>query len=768
MNIRSHVSRGAPRALAAAIALCLGGPVLAQETSASDEAQPELERLTVFGEAIYRNRTDAANPVLSYGQEFFQRYEPESVGDMLKRVPGVAFSGDVGEFDAPQLRGLPSGYTQVLVNGKRIPGAAADRSIFVDRIPAELVERIEIVRSPSARADSQGVGGTINIILKDSMSYQGLFASAGISYFEGDELGGHSGKTRGRGSLTWGESTGELSWLLSASFTERYTPKTKESTVLDGDFSSNELAEFVTERDVRDSDDTALNWDVDYRIGSRGRWTLDGFIIQTRRTEAEFVEAFEPEVGDLGRFLDDDINVRTDDFDPLERETQLEDIDQLQWKFGAGTEWMLSDRLDFSAGASFARFDNDIRTDETEFDLEDDESGEALEIEDSRDDEWQFDTDFTWIPTGDQSLDFGATLQLRERRQSLREFELDDGEFEEETGPDGVFDIDEDILAGYVVHTWRPQGNGSIVLEHGLRFEHTSLDARNPAALQPESSQDYTDVNPSLNYRWDLTGSDRVRFSIARTVRRPAFDQLTPFIIDEAPTDDEATQGNPDLEPETAWGADLGYERQFAGGRGIAGINVFYRDIDDLIELTDSGEVYDEEFDLFRYENVGSGELYGIEFDFSAPLTAIGLPNTAAFGNYVHLESEVADPFTGESRDFNELPEYVYNIGFNHGFPGIGLTFGASLQKRGKSLEFAADEIEELSYDGFLEAFIEQRFSDRWVLRLTGSNLLDQVKIERKTVFDSLSDFRAGAIEESELELEKTGPWFRLVLRGAF
>src|SRR3546814_4609828 len=120
-------------------------------------------------------RTDTLFPYTTlfrsvYGQEFFAEFEPVSVGDQLRRVPGVAFTSDIGESDAPQIRGLGQGFTQVLVNGRPIPGAGNDRTVFVDRIPAEIVDRIEVIRSPSADIDSQGIGGTINIILKDGAS----------------------------------------------------------------------------------------------------------------------------------------------------------------------------------------------------------------------------------------------------------------------------------------------------------------------------------------------------------------------------------------------------------------------------------------------------------------------------------------------------------------------------------------------------------------------------------------------------------------------
>ena len=119
------------------------------------ETQPgqnvtQVEEVIVTGQIAFRNRTEDENPILSYDLDYFQRFEPVSVGEMLKRVPGVTFTSDVLEFDGVSMRGLPPGYTNVLINGRRAPGGEDDGSFFVDRIPAELVERIEIIRSPRA------------------------------------------------------------------------------------------------------------------------------------------------------------------------------------------------------------------------------------------------------------------------------------------------------------------------------------------------------------------------------------------------------------------------------------------------------------------------------------------------------------------------------------------------------------------------------------------------------------------------------------------
>ena len=121
------------RTVHAAVAMALAaavGPAHAQSTTASND-QP-LEQIVVLGQIIYRDRVETTPPVLEYGLDYFQRFEPLTVGDMLKRVPSVAFLSDVLEFDAVRLRGLDAGYTQILINGRKTPGSRG-RSVLLRR-----------------------------------------------------------------------------------------------------------------------------------------------------------------------------------------------------------------------------------------------------------------------------------------------------------------------------------------------------------------------------------------------------------------------------------------------------------------------------------------------------------------------------------------------------------------------------------------------------------------------------------------------------------
>ena len=175
------------------VALLPAGHAFAQTQVPDDgrDSKPvpvEFDRIVVQGEITYRDRTDAIEPVLTYDLEYFQRFEPNTVGDMLKRVPGVAFVGsDIMEFDGAMMRGMAAGYTQVLVNGKKVPGAGDDRSFWVDRIPAEMVDHVEILRSNSANRSGDAMAGTINIVLRDAYVFDGSYIRIGANrWFDGE------------------------------------------------------------------------------------------------------------------------------------------------------------------------------------------------------------------------------------------------------------------------------------------------------------------------------------------------------------------------------------------------------------------------------------------------------------------------------------------------------------------------------------------------------------------------------------------------------
>lgn len=690
------------------------------------------DELIVYGTVVTRNRNDTVSPTLSYDLEYFQRFEPISAGDALKRLPGVSFSSDTLEYDQVQLRGLPSNYAQVQVNGQNMTGAGNDRVFFVDRIPAELIDGIEIIRSPSADMSSEGIGGTINAKLKRAGQIKGGWVRGSGFGVEDDEL-------RGAGSVGYGDTVGDTSYLFSLDVQQRRNPKNKVTHVYDAD---GLLEEFSTQQDTRDGIDYAFNGEIAQKVGD-GLLRLYGFYVLTDRDEDERTPLYEEDGGA---------------FPLTEIATQHEGILQQNMSIvGDYTVPVGTDEAQVIVG--YNRFSDNLGTFEYVSEPPDPFELDATEFVDTLDQDWF--TTLAYTARFDSIVSVKVGVDGRIKTRDFHQVIDDD------VPPNGTFDIEERRVDPYIKATWTFLPGLSI--ETGVRYEYTERELTGVGLGTTEA--DFGELNPSVHVRYAVTDTTMLRFSVARTVLRPSFDMLTPADLSEEPTDTYATRGNPDLEQETAWGIDVGFDQKI-GDRGILGFNFFNRDIKDKIDLVGDGTVLPgghcdgADCRLLTYQNLSDARAYGIEVDLDMPLTAIGLPDTTISANYTWLRSEVEDPlFPGVTRRFRDQPGYIYNIGVIQNVPSWNSTFGVTYQKRGESITYDFDEIERLTYEGNLEAFWETRLSKSTVLRFTGANLLDAEKLERKTLFDT---DRTEDFDGTEIEREKSGRLFLMTLRQAF
>jgi len=328
--------------------------------------------------------------------------------------------------------------------------------------------------------------------------------------------------------------------------------------------------------------------------------------------------------------------------------------------------------------------------------------------------------------------------------------------------------------------------------EAGLRYETTKSDVEYLEDEESEGrvSKDYNELLPSVNLRWDITTSDRINFSVAKTVKRPNFNELIPAVLGGEFGDNDYI-GNPELEPETANGLDIGFEHRL-GKKGVVGINFFYRDVKDLIEIVNTGEPSEEMQDiweeliedgeavdladamaqepaeswLYTSDNVGDGKVWGFEFDLSTPLTVFGLDNTGVFLNYSWVDSKV-DDFMGERR-FNDQAKSTFNVGFIQDLPSLGASFGATYRRQGDAYARLLGEEAIVRYGDELDVFVEKRFGTSFSVRLSANNLLDASKDEFFDKFNTEADQLDRDYDEYELESEEAGPSYQLVMRWAF
>lgn len=733
----------------------------------------QLDAVVVQGEIAYRDRTSDIAPTLVYDLEYFQRFEPSTVGDMLKRVPGMTFVGsDIMEFDGAMMRGMAAGYTQVLINGKKVPGAGDDRSFWVDRIPAEMVDHIEILRSNSANRSGDAIAGTINIVLRDAYVFDGSYVRLGVNRWDDGEVNPTFG------AVTSGDALGGRV-LVGVNVQDRYRAKIKRSDRF-SDPSMEELVSWEDQNEVKDGRDYSANVSYTTDVGDSGRLSIDGFYVKTDR-----------DVSEVSR------EVEYDDEDVIESNVPgLSPIKQKNW--GIGAEY----RFDMAGGTTefdvdYARFEDDSAESEEKHEYVNGE-WDASEAEASAVDAKDSETSFKIAhkrPAGAAELEFGVDYRRKKRDITYTNYEW---EGEEEGNPviyelDGTIGslIEETRIDPYVMLTGR---GDRFSWEAGLRYETTKSDIgyREDGEVEGASSKDYNELLPSLHLKWDLTDTTRLSLSLAKSVKRPNFNELIPALLDGEFGDNDYI-GNPQLDPETANGIDLGFERRL-GKHGVFGVNVFYRDVKNLIELVNTGQWSEDaqdsyeddleefladnpgateddfEFDpeswLFTSANIGDGKVYGIEFDLSTPLTALGMPNTGVFLNYSYLDSKVTDVI-GERR-FNDQARSVYNIGFIQDLPSLAASFGATYRKQGDAFSRILAEEVTVSYGDDLEVFVEKRFGQTLSLRLSAANLLDASKDEVFHKFDNQADQIDRDYDEYELETEEAGPSYQLVMRWAF
>jgi outer membrane receptor for ferrienterochelin and colicins len=160
--------------------LLIANDVLAQESAPApqviSQATQSIQRAEVSGAKDVDDQRTSTAAKFVVTRDDMTRYGDSNLGDVLRRVPGITIQGGQGKGGEIRMRGLGSGYTQILINGEpTAPGFS-----FESMSPS-LIERIEVSRVATADMSAQAIAGTINIILKQTVraGQREIKASAG-------------------------------------------------------------------------------------------------------------------------------------------------------------------------------------------------------------------------------------------------------------------------------------------------------------------------------------------------------------------------------------------------------------------------------------------------------------------------------------------------------------------------------------------------------------------------------------------------------------
>ena len=663
-----------------------------------------------------RRESTAAKIVV--GREDIEKQGDATLSEVLKRLPGVTIGGAPGRGGAIRMRGLGNGYTQILLDGERMPPGFS-----IDQLTPEQVEKIEIMRAPTAETGARAIAGTINIVLRE-----GQKASP-------DDLKLTRSVEHGYGSsqINWGHnlSTEPITGTFTLSAMDNY--RHDESTTVTE-------SSLITDR-VREASSLAHRKAVNANArlqwkGEQGRsLVLTPFVVYSDNASQG------------------QIAVRTTEGAPVADAVQTQSSGRftLARLNGQWTERLSADdRLEVRFGAGQTSFD--YRLDQTGAVGVTTRSGQPLlrngfETQNFVDESYSLNGKWSRALDNGHQIVSGLELETVQRdEQGNAALAEDGGNLTASTRRWAIYTQDEFKINPQ----WSAYG--------GVRYENLLTEGTVNGVLKHNDSAVWTPLLHAV-YKPDPQKRDQIRMSLTRSYKTPTLFQLVaryvPTLGENSWTQADRT-GNPDLKPELATGVDLAFERYLEQG-GLLSANVFRRNISNLIRSTTSYNSSTGRY-ISSPINVGDAITQGLELEAKFRLDQwwAGAWPVDVRANASFFHSRVLD-VPGPNNRLDQQPDMTANLGADYRLRGVPLTFGGNFNWNPAYDSRRTDQ--QWAYQGakrVLDLYGLWKVSPSTGVRLTASNLtpLDYV---------TASTFRSGNTDESSTTTARN--WRNIQLR---
>ncbi len=714
-------------ALATALASCV-----------AQAAETSLAEINVEAEKDdFDTRKTATSTRLVYGREELDRMNELTVGDYLRRLPSVTFTGPPGTPKDVRVRGMDKGYTEILIDGEPVATGTKERQIQVDRIPLDMVERIELIRAPSAGMPNEGLMGTINIVLRDAPDQR--VASARL--VSGRVFGEKTDKDTWNLSGQYGNATGDVRWLLNASVGRRGELKSKsksEETFNAGGTRTGWKDEFEDERVTTDTLDFSPR--VNIKLGGGDELVFTPWLTRSDEAKTKTVDKFKYNTPATGtNYVGDG---RRD-----EREDKLRETTRLRGEWKRKLDGGL-----FSVHAAGQAGGEEKDKTALEYNAAGALTKTTIERDDKKEREWYAGARIERALGGHR---LSAGLEYKDKSRKDKKSVLENGA-PKAGGRGDNFDITEKRWTAYFQDEIA-LGNGHFLTPGArwLRNEQAATDG-----LGQTSGGRTRALTPSLHYLWQVNGANNLRASLTQTLKPPKFDDLSTVTETKAGTaGDPDKSGNPDLKPEQALGLELSWEHFLPKNGGVLGANFFRRNVKDMVKKRTALEGARH---VERPQNVGSARVWGWELDARPRMDIIGMPELMLRFNYTRLYSEI-EATPGKKTRIKDQPPYVYNIGFDWQLPRWDAAWGLNYNYTPKFLKNPTEPLkpDDEAEQKLLDLYVMKRLSKDLALRFTAANLLDMTKDKNKYEYSA-----AGWKSKYTRESERGGRAFFVALEG--
>ena len=672
-----------------------GYPVVIPPSGTESDQSDRPANKQISDHETLADEAEEGDSTVVYEAEFFNQYAPITASDMLQRIPGINLSNRQRR---DENRGLGTG-GNLLINGQRIAGKDNSALDQLDRITADEVERIEIIRDTTGALNVRGSGEVINVILLEvpSRSSTTVQAVNRLNHDDTFEFGGN---------VAWSFQAGNFQSLINAGSEPNYENRDRREQRITP---AGELLGTLFETDIRDQDIHTFSNNMSYSRGAH-RFQFNALA----------------SAGDFERPIQRDFVDYVDGLAQQSTQQELVDNTVSSWEVGGDYEFS------FDNGSRLAllflikddikdfvreRFVSDPVTSPLEKNLFIDSQRQSSEF--------IVQTNYNFALTDTQSLRVGAERAVNQLDSTLYIATPSDTRpgsdqfgglsLVESVSNPGTH-IEELRYEGFGFHNWAITDKAS--LESSVVYERSEISQSGAV----NKTRDFQFWRPSFDFRYNFADNFRFRGTAQREVSQLSFASFA-ATTNEEDRDIDALGGNPELVPETTWRYEGELEYRLPNDAGVLSTSVFYNDVDNYIGRINA--TVDPDQPLSATGNVGPARQYGWITRASIRLDSLNLPNAIISGRLGLFDSEIMDPFINQ--EVRTWGRGFGNIDFRQDITGLGLSYGIEYNHSIWGGYYDIDIVTRTRNDRQrnLDLFVQKVMWDDWTFRLETDNTLD-------------------------------------------
>ena len=623
-----------------------------------------------------------------------------SASDELGNIPSVQVDPE-GEVS---LRGNSS--VTVWINGKESGLSADNRAQILEQLPAESIERVEVITNPSAKYNPEGTAGIINIVLKKNRK-AGYYGSlqAGV-----DTRGGYNAAGNVNFSSGKFESFVNVGTRVRKSEGEGYTNR---QNLDDNGNPVSYLNQLRNDEDTRKP--VIARMGTTYHATDKDHFSFSGFGLLGR--------------GDETDWLNYTSNIPGSFTSSLRTSAEKRKMNIGNFEIGYKRDFSEKSNLDLSASYNLVNI-----TPESSFLQVSNYAGgtstSSYQFQENvmKPRKWEFQADYVTEFGEQNKIEAGYKGEFLTSKSKVSTYSgTSEGNAAFNEGLYNNFTYDQNVNALYATYSKRINRFG---IQLGLRGEHTrtntnSLGYNQSETDHPAYKDDYFSFYPSAFLSYQLPSNNELQLNYTRRVSRPWGGQLNPFVNLTDSTN--ISYGNPLLLPQYSNSLELNYIKNWENHTLSA--SLYYRNTDNVIQRI---SYRDGDIMKSTFENIAKTQSAGTELILKNNLfRMIDLTSTLNFyynklDGFSYLPAGATTPVVGEAdEDFSWSARIIANV---------MLPWGVSLQATGdyNSRELVAQGYRKANHAidlGLRKSFLDRKLS----LTINTRDLLNSRKRETIT-----------------------------------